>query len=70
MYRGTKPLQLEKGIVTTEGKQYMYDRPDSNGNATKEVYTKALKAYQEYLAEIKSVQRDKAAAADESYQYY
>ncbi len=71
MIRGTKPLQLEKGIVTTEGKQYMYDRPDSNGNATKEEYTKALQLYQAYLSEIKSPQRDKAAAAhDECYRYY
>ena len=42
----------------------------SNGHATKEVYTKALRAYQEYLDEIKSPQRDKAAAAHEDYRYY
>ena len=42
----------------------------SNGRATKEDYTKALRAYQEYLGEIKSNQRDKAAAADEDYRYY
>jgi len=42
----------------------------SNGLATKEDYTKALQAYQEYLGEIKSVQRDKAAAADEDNRYY
>jgi len=42
----------------------------TNGDATKDDYTKALKAYQEYLAEIKSVQRDTAAAADERYRYY
>ena len=42
----------------------------SNGHATKEEYTEALQLYQTYLGEIKSVQRDKAAAADESYQYY
>jgi len=40
------------------------------GQATKEEYTKALQAYQEYLGEIKSVQRDKAAAAREGYRYY
>jgi len=34
----------------------------SKGYATKEDYTKALRAYQEYLGEIKSDQRDKAAA--------
>ena len=42
----------------------------SKGYATKEAYTKALKLYQKYLGEIKSVQRDKAAAADEENQYY
>ena len=42
----------------------------SNGHATKDDYTKALQSYQEYLAEVKSVQRDKAAAADEEYCYY
>ena len=41
-----------------------------NGHATKEDYTKALRTYQEYLSEIKSVQRDKAAAAHEQYRYY
>jgi len=42
----------------------------SDGHVTKEDYAKALKSYQEYLAEIKSVQRDKAAAAHERYRYY
>jgi len=41
----------------------------SNGHATKEDYTIALRLYQEYLSEIKSVQRDKAAAADDQYRY-
>jgi len=41
-----------------------------NGYVTKEDYTKALQAYQAYLGEIKSDQRDKAAAADEQYRYY
>ena len=40
------------------------------GQASKDDYTKALQAYQEYLGEIKSPQRDKAAAADEKYRYY
>jgi len=38
--------------------------------ATKEDYTKALRAYQDYLGEIKSDQRDEAAAADEEFRYY
>ena len=42
----------------------------SNGDATKEEYTKALLSYQIYLSEIKSSQRDKAAAAYEDYRYY
>jgi len=40
------------------------------GDATKEDYTKALQLYQTYLGEIKSGQRDKAAAADERNRYY
>ena len=42
----------------------------SDGHATKEDYTKALQAYQVYLSEIKSVQRDKAAATYENCRYY
>ena len=42
----------------------------SNGHATKEDYTKALQSYQEYLSEIKSAQRDKAAADHDEYRYY
>jgi len=40
------------------------------GHATKDDYTKALQSYQEYLSEIKSAQRDKAAVASERYKYY
>ena len=42
----------------------------SNGLITKDDYTTALRSYQEYLGEVKSVQRDKAAAANEEYRYY
>ena len=42
----------------------------SKGHATKDEYTKALQLYQTYLGEIKSVQRDEAAAADEEDRYY
>jgi len=42
----------------------------SSGHASKEDYTKALQIYQEYLGDIKSTQRDKAAADDEKYRYY
>ena len=40
------------------------------GQATKDDYTKALRAYQAYFAEIKSDQRDKAAAFSDEYRYY
>ena len=42
----------------------------SNGLATKEDYTKALQLYQTYLNEIKSKQRDKAAAYRKRCRYY
>jgi tetratricopeptide (TPR) repeat protein len=41
-----------------------------NGDATKDEYTKALRSYQAYLDEIRSDQRDKAAAAFNKYKYY
>jgi len=41
-----------------------------DGSATKDDYTTALRAYQEYLDEIKSDQRDKAAAAADRHKYY
>jgi len=40
-----------------------------NGDATKDDYTKSLQAYQTYLDEIRSPQRDEAAAAREDYKY-
>ena len=42
----------------------------SYGRATKEDYMTALQSYQAYLEEIKSKQRDEAAAADDQYRYY
>ena len=41
-----------------------------DGHATKEDYTKALLAYQAYLEEVRSEQRDQAAAFDDQYKYY
>lgn len=40
------------------------------GHATKDDYMKALQTYQTYLGEIKSVQRDEAAAFRDHYRYY
>jgi len=39
-------------------------------HVTKDDYTKALRSYQVYLSEIKSPQRDKAAADDDKNRYY
>ena len=41
-----------------------------DGHATKEDYTNALQAYQKYLDEIRSEQRDQAAAFDDEYKCY
>ena len=41
-----------------------------NGHATKDDYTKALRAYQKYVDEIKSASRDEAALFDnDMYRY-
>ena len=40
------------------------------GHATKDHYTNALRSHQAYLHEIKSDQRDKAAAFGAQYKYY
>ena len=42
----------------------------SNGYVTKDDYTTALQLRQTYLGEIKSVQRDQAAAFSDVFQYY
>ena len=42
----------------------------TNGDATRDEYAKALETYQAYLAEIKSDDRDTAAASDDLYKYY
>ena len=42
----------------------------TNGHAKKDNYTSALRAYQKYLQEIRSEQRDIAAAFSEEFKYY
>ena len=76
-------IEQRAGNINRALKHYMiaaeFGEPDSlkkiqelysNGHATKEDYAKALRAYQAYLAEIKSTQRDAAAAAFANYPYY
>ena len=41
-----------------------------NGHATKDQYANALRSHQVYINEIKSDQRDKAAAFSDNYRYY
>lgn len=41
-----------------------------DGDVTKDDYAKALLSYQGYLDEIRSDQRDEAAAFVDEYQYY
>jgi len=41
-----------------------------DGYATKDDYGRSLRSYQGYLDEIKSDQRDKAAAFRDGYKYY
>ena len=42
----------------------------TKGRATKDDYSKALRGYQSYLDEVKSDQRDEAAAFRDEYKYY
>ena len=48
----------------------MIQRMYKNGHATKDDYANALRAYQAYLKEIKSDDRDKAAAFGDHCKYY
>ena len=74
VYAGNKERALKHFMIAVRGGdsdslkiiQKMY----KHGNASREVYTKALQSYQTYLGEIKNDQRDKAAAANDTYRYY
>jgi len=52
--------------MSLTGIRAMYE----DGHATKDDYAIALRSYQVYLDEIKSDQRDKAAACNDEYKYY
>ena len=71
---GNTDRALKHYMIAAEGGE-----PDSlkqiqnlytNGHARKDDYSKALRAYQAYLAKIKSTQRDIAAAASAGCRYY
>jgi len=60
-------------IAAGSGKSDSLDRIKElylDGHATKEDYTNALRLYQAYVDEIKSPQRDKAAAFNDLSRYY
>jgi TPR repeat protein len=76
-------LEKEAGNMNRALKHYMiavgfgYDdslkmiqRMYKDGHATKDDYAKALLAYQAYLSDIKSDQRDKVAALSDRFKYY
>ena len=69
MIAGNKDRALKHFMMSAEGGQnFSLDQIKClylDGDATKEDYTKALQAYQAYLGEIRSPQRDEAAAARE-----
>ena len=67
--RALKHFMLSAGggyNVSLRAIQQMY----KEGEATKDDYIQAIRGYQAYLGEIKSVQRDEAAAAIEGSKYY
>ena len=67
--RALKHFMLAAGCGSKESLSTIQEM-FKNGVATKEDYTQSLRAYQAYLGEIKSAQRDEAAAANENYKYY
>ena len=71
---GNFDLAIKHWIIAVRG-GFAPDLPNiqggySGGLITKDVYQSALRDYQEYLIEIKSHQRDEAAAANDRYRYY
>ena len=67
--RAIKHYMIAAGAGQNEsvkGIQMLY----TNGDATKQDYTKALLAYQEYLEDMRSEQRDQAAVFDDEYKCY
>ena len=73
MIAGNIDRALKHFMIATEGGQnFSLDQIKClylNGDATKDDYTKALHAYQAYLDEIRSPQRDEAAEARGDYKY-
>ena len=69
MDRALKHLMITAGSGNTDSLKAI-QALFMDGLATKDDYAKALRVYQAYLNEIKSPQRDQAAAFDDQYKYY
>ena len=67
--RASKHFMIAAGLGNNRSLETI-KRMFMNGDATKDDYAKALRVYQACLVEIKSPQRDEAAAFDDDYKYY
>ena len=68
--RATKHWLITAGRRQNESVKMIQQLYMNGDDATKEDYSKALQAYQKYLDDIKTEQRDKAAAYNDIYKYY
>ena len=67
----SKSMEIIKKLYSEKIIEELCSEGAEGGYVTKDDYTKALRLYQEYLGEIKSKQRDKAAAFNsEKYRYH
>ena len=73
-YFGSEDRALKHYMIAVKGEDVdalkNIKRLYMEGQATKDDYTKALRSYQECLDEIRSDQRDEAAAYDDELKYY
>ena len=67
---GNYERALKHFILAAGGGLSAIQKMFKKGLVTKEDYTQALRGYQAYLGEIKSAQRDEAAAFSDRYKYY
>ena len=68
MNRALKHFMIAGGVGSNQSLKSI-KQMFTKGHATKDNYAKALQAYQAYLDEVRSDQRDEAAISEES-QYY
>jgi TPR repeat protein len=67
--RSQKHFQIAAGGRSLGALKKIQDAYMRYGLASKDEYEKALRAYQKYLDEVKTDQREEAAARDDSFQY-